>query len=76
MRAQVTFKGGAQIQVDVTEFSTTRDPVTGGLTKLNWTTPDGWAAKLHCLDVTEVVAIVAIQAEPAADAAEAQRGGS
>lgn len=55
---QITFKSGTQVEVDATEFTTTRSPITGELTKINWTTPDGWTTKLHTVDVGEVAAIV------------------
>jgi hypothetical protein len=61
MRAQITLRGGAQIEVDITDLTTNRSPVSGGLTSLEWTTPDEWARKLHTVAVEEIVAIVVIQ---------------
>lgn len=66
MRMQITFKSGAQITVDVDEFSTGRSPATNELTRFGWTTPDAWTARLHTITLSEVAAIVAIRpdAEP------------
>lgn len=61
MRMQITLKSGAQIEADVSEFTTKRNPITGDLTKLEWRTPDGHAAKLNYLDLKEVAAIVAVK---------------
>lgn len=61
MRAQITLKSGAQIEVDVTELSTTRDKYSAELTHMEWATPDGWRRKLHTIAIDEIVAIVLIE---------------
>lgn len=61
MKAQVTLRSGAQIEFDVTDLTTRRSPVTGGLIGLDWTSPDGWMRKLHTIAVEEIAAIVMIQ---------------
>lgn len=61
MKAQITFKSGAQITVDIDAIETSRHRVTGKLTEMQWVTPDGWTAKLHTVDIEEIVAIVALK---------------
>lgn len=61
MKMQVTFRSGAQIEVDVVKFSTGRNPLTDDLEKLTWTTPNEWTAKLQTVDLSEVVAVVALR---------------
>jgi hypothetical protein len=61
VRMQITFKGGAQVEVDAGEWTTARNQITGELTKMDWTTPGGWTAKLHTINLGEVVAIVALR---------------
>lgn len=58
MKIQLVFRGGAVVVVDVENFATTRSPITDGLGKLEWTTPDGWKSKLHTVDPSEVVAVI------------------
>lgn len=60
MRMQITFKSGAQIEVDVEEFSTGRSSVTDKLVKLHWTTPADCTAKLHTIDLGDIAAVVAL----------------
>ena len=61
MRMQITFKSGAQIEVDVEEFTTGRSPLNNELVKLNWTTPADAAAKLHTIEIDDIVAVVALR---------------
>lgn len=63
MRAQITFKSGAQIEVDVDDIATYRNNVTKALTKLEWETPEDYTAKLHTCDIDEIVAIVTMRRE-------------
>jgi hypothetical protein len=56
---QVVFKSGASILVPVSRFSTKTGPLGSELTSLEWTTPAGWASKLHYLNLEDVVAVVA-----------------
>lgn len=58
---QLTLRNGAQIEVDVEDFETSKLPIDGRLTRLSWTAPSDWTRKLHYVDIEEVVAIVAIQ---------------
>lgn len=61
MKMQITFRSGAQITVDVTEFSTGRSPVTNRLASLKWKTPDGATSWLHGIyDLEDIAAIVGI----------------
>ena len=65
MKMQITFRSGAQITVDVTEFRTSRSPITDRLIRLSWIAPDGATAWLHGVyDLNEVVAIVGIDTDP------------
>lgn len=64
MKAEITFKSGAQILVDVTEFSTEKHRATREITAMSWTTPESWTRKLHTLALSEIVAIVAVADEP------------
>lgn len=61
MKMQITFKSGAQIVADAGELTTGRDPLTGELTRMNWTTPDSWTAKLHTISLAEVAAVVMLR---------------
>jgi hypothetical protein len=68
---QITFRGGAQIEVDVDSFEVGRSKVTDAVVSLKWETPAGWNRKLNTLSsLDEIVAIVAIEdrsaVEPAA----------
>jgi hypothetical protein len=60
MKVQIVFKSGAQIEADVDEISTFRNQLTNEITKLKWTTPDGWKRKLHTIQLSEIAAIVII----------------
>lgn len=46
---QLTFKSGAQIVVDVEEFTVGTDRYTDALTSLKWQTPAGAKAELNYL---------------------------
>ncbi len=61
MKLEITFKSGAQVTVDVTEFSTKRNQVSNTYAELNWTTPNDWARKLHSVDMTEIACLVAVE---------------
>jgi hypothetical protein len=61
MRMQITFKSGAQIEVDAGEWTTARNQFTNELTRMDWTTPDAWTAKLHTIDLSQVAAVVALR---------------
>lgn len=63
MKAQIIFKSGATVEVDIDEITTGRTPITNKLTSLNWKTPADWTAKLHTVDLSEIAAIV-IRDEP------------
>lgn len=58
MRAQITFKSGAQIEADIEDLTTSRHALTKELVKIVWDTPEDWTRKLHTVDVDEIVAIV------------------
>jgi len=61
MRMQITFKSGAQVEVDVSKFTTTTSPLDGNvLTGMKWSTPEDATSKLHHLDMSEVVCIAAV----------------
>ena len=62
MRIQITLKSGAQIEVEVEEFISERNAITGALNRLKWETPRGWTAKLHTVEMSEIAAIVALRA--------------
>lgn len=64
MWIQITLKNGIQVEAEVEDFTTFKDPVTGELVKLEWVTPANWARKLHTVRVNEVVAAVAIKDPP------------
>lgn len=61
MKLEITFKSGAQVVVDVTEFSTKRSQISGQFTELTWTAPEDWARKLTGLDLTEIACLVAVE---------------
>lgn len=65
MRMQITFRGGAQIEVDVDSFEVGRSSMTGAFVSLEWNTPAGWTRKLNSIDPSEIAAIVAIEERPA-----------
>jgi hypothetical protein len=59
---QITFKSGAQIEVDVEDFAIGRSPVSDRLVSLKWTTPETYTAKLGYLgDLDDIAAIVRIE---------------
>jgi hypothetical protein len=61
MRMQITFKSGAQVEVDVTKFSTQRDPLGGGdLVGLSWENPADASRKLNYIRLDEVVCVAAL----------------
>lgn len=60
MKLEITFKSGAQVTVEVSEFSSKRSTISGDLTELNWTTPNEWARKLHSINLTEIACLVAV----------------
>lgn len=66
MKMRLIFRSGAQVDVDVIEFTVKRYRVEGGLAGLDWTTPVGYAAKLSFVRLEEVAAIVNIT-EPGDD---------
>jgi hypothetical protein len=68
MQAQITFKSGAQITVDVGEINTWKDG--GPLTALAIDPPDDWTSKLRHIAVDEIAAIVVLRSEE--EAAEAE----
>lgn len=63
---RLIFKSGASTDVDVDEYTVSRNKFDGSFSGLNWTTPDGYAAKLSYVRLEEVAALVAI-AEPGDD---------
>ena len=60
MKMRVFLKSGADFTVDVEEFTTKRNQMSGELTSMNWTTPENWKAKLHTLQLEEVAAVVVL----------------
>lgn len=59
MKMQVTFKSGAQIEVDVDEYTCSTNKVTGELTGLDWTfAKHRGASRLSWVRLSEVVAVV------------------
>jgi hypothetical protein len=58
---QLTFRSGAQILVDVDEFTTGTSKVNGALRSLRWRTPADWTRKLDTVNLGEVVAVVAVR---------------
>lgn len=59
---EITFKSGAQVFVDLDEFTSTRNRWEGGrLSGLEWTTPADWSRKLHWLDLSEVACLVVVR---------------
>jgi hypothetical protein len=69
MKMQITFNGGAQVEVDVTRFETSQN-YRGELTRVAWTTPAGAGTKLHWLGNLDTVACIVAVHEPG-DTAEA-----
>ena len=61
MRAQITLRSGAQIEVDVVNLETTKNPGTQKITGMKWETPPNSTAKLHTVNLDEIVAIVVLQ---------------
>lgn len=68
MKMEITFKGGAQIIVDASEFQVIRSAM-GEFRKLSWNTPDDFTRKLCYADIDEIAAIVRIY-EDGDDAAD------
>lgn len=71
MRLQITFKSGAQVEVDVEDFTAGVDRATGG-PKLSWKDAEDWTSRLDYVDPAEVVAIMAVQPGAALLAAAGQ----
>lgn len=61
MKLEITFKSGAQVTVDVAEFSTKRNQISNTYAELNWTTPGGWTRKLHSVDMDQIACLVAVE---------------
>lgn len=61
MRAQITLKSGAQIEVEVEALDSERNRLTNELTRLGWTTPAEWTRKLHSITLSEIAAIVMLR---------------
>lgn len=70
MKAQITFRSGAQIEADLEEFTFTKGVVSGDLRQMQWVTPDDGTRKLQYLDHSEVVAVVTFH-EPSGEDATA-----
>lgn len=60
MKLEITFKSGAQVTVDVSEFTSKRSLVGGELTEIEWTTPQDWKRKLNSINLSEVACLVAV----------------
>jgi hypothetical protein len=60
MKVQVVFKGGGQVIFEADEFTTTKNAL-GEFTKFEWKTPGDWTAKLHSINLAEIVAVVALR---------------
>ncbi len=71
----ITTKGGAQIRIPVDKFSTSRNPLDGSLTKLNWTRPAGADTRLAYVDLDQVAAIHCIEELQDVDTADAPGSG-
>lgn len=63
MKAQITLRSGIQLVVDVEELTTERRALTKDLAKMNWVTPAGWLAKLHTIELEQILAIVLLRNE-------------
>jgi hypothetical protein len=61
MKLEITFKSGAQVTVDVTEFSTKRSQISNTYGELNWTTPKDWTRKLHSVDLEQIACLIAVE---------------
>ncbi len=57
MKMQITMKSGAQIIVDIKDLSIRKNGL-GDLTRLEWTTPAEFSAKLVHLQLDQVAAVV------------------
>ena len=60
MKMEITFKGGAHLEVDVESITTRADPVTSALESLKWTNPAGASRRLNFIKLSDVLAIVAV----------------
>lgn len=60
MKLEITFKSGAQVTVDASEFTSKRNQLSGDLTELNWVTPQDWKRKLNSIDLSQVACLVAV----------------
>ena len=60
MKMRLILRSGAQVDVDVTEFTVKRNRFDGSFVGLDWTTPVGYAAKLSFVRLEEVAAIVTL----------------
>ena len=63
MKAQITFKGGAQILIDVKEITLIRQNFTNEVVRITWTDHPRGKYKLMSLMVDEVAAIVTWEVE-------------
>jgi hypothetical protein len=61
VKMQILFKNGSTITVDAEEISSERSILDGSISRLNWTTPTGWVAKLHRIELSQILAIVALR---------------
>ena len=61
MKLEITFKSGAQVTVDVSEFKTHKSVIDGEFKQLDWTTPRNWKRKLHTIDLKEIACLVAVE---------------
>lgn len=60
MKIQITFRSGAQVEVDVDEVTTRVSPITGQLLDLKWIPADRpGAALLYLAGLGDIVAVVA-----------------
>lgn len=71
MRAQITFKSGAQIEIDTDKVATKRNPLSGDITEFSWETPDTYTAKLFGLPHPENIEAIVILVDPVTEATEA-----
>lgn len=60
MKAEITFRSGAQVMIDCSEFKTSRNKLTGELVQFDWTTPRQHDRKLHTIELSEIVCIIAV----------------
>lgn len=64
MWAQIVLKSGAEVVAELEDVKTTRNTMSGELTEMTWTTPEGWRTKLHTIQLDQIAAIVVHEDKP------------